>query len=143
MHRAYGLLPNPVFLIDIEGRVAFRGDFSHGPTLRKALDHLFRQGGRGAVPEGEDHLMHLLGPTAYGWDALRRGGDTSVRDVAVGMPPLAANLWLGDKMTPVLDPVARRSRPVPTALKVALGAAVVGGAIMARRARRSPGEEKT
>jgi hypothetical protein len=119
-HVAYGLLPNPVFLIDADGRVAFRGDYSHGPTLRRALDHLVEQGGRGTVPEGEDKMMHMAGATAYGWEALRRSGDTAVRDVATGLPPLAANLWLGHQMKPVLDPLARRSRPLPLSLKAGL-----------------------
>jgi hypothetical protein len=123
LHQRYGLLPNSVFLIDVEGRVAFRGDFSHGPTLRRALDDLFEQGGRGPVPDATDRMMHMLGPTAYGWEAIRRAGPRAVRDLVVGVPPMAANLWMGSKLQPALDPVASRSQPVPVPIKAGLGAA--------------------
>jgi hypothetical protein len=52
VHKAYGLLPNSVFLIDVDGRVSFVGEISHGPTLRKALERLFAQNRRGPVPKG-------------------------------------------------------------------------------------------
>lgn len=123
-HHDYGMLPNSVFVIDVDGRVAFRGNFSHGPTLRRALDHLFAQGQRGVVSEGEDHMIHILGATAYGWKAIHRSGEDAVRDLVVGMPPLAANLWMGSRMHPALDPIARRSKSLPTALKVGIAAGV-------------------
>ena len=117
-HRAYGMLPNGVFLIDADGRIAFRGDFSHGPSLRRALDQLFAQGQRGVVPHGEDHVMHMLGAATYGWHAIHRSGDDAVHDVVIGMPPLAANLWVGQLISPVLEPMARRSRSLPALAKI-------------------------
>lgn len=124
VHRQFELLPNSVFLIDVDGRVAFVGEISHAPTLRKALKQLFEQGGRGPVAEGEDKSTHMLGPTAYGWEALKRGGHLSMRDVAVRMPPLAMNLWLGNKSKFLLSSVASRSRPLPRAAKLAIGLSV-------------------
>lgn len=121
VHKQYGLLPNSVFLLDIDGRVAFVGEISHGPTLRKALEQLAQQGGRGPVPKAEDKTPHMLGPTAFGWEALRRGGRVSMRDVAVRMPPLAMNLWLGGKTKLLLNPIASRSRPLHPRAKLALG----------------------
>lgn len=138
VHRAYGLLPNSVFLIDVDGRVAFLGDFSHGPTLRTAIEQLLAQGGRGKVAGGEDHIPHMLGAMTYGWDAIERGGEVSVRDVATGMPPLALNLWMGDKLEPLLDPIASRSRPIPKGVKLTLAAAALGLLL----ARSSGGEER-
>ncbi len=120
----YTKLPNAQFLIDADGRVAFRGDVAHGPTLYRALDQLLRQGGRGVVPEGDDSVPHMLGPTAFGWDGIRRGGDVSVRDVWHAVP-MAANLWLGNKMKPILAPLASRGKPVPTGVKLAAGAALL------------------
>lgn len=137
VHRAYGMLPNSVFLIDVDGLVSFRGDFSHGATLRSALNHLFEQGGRGIVSEGGDKIMHPIGPTAFGWQAIRRSGRAAVRDVVRGMPPLAANLWMGDKVEPLLAPLARRSRPLPAAARVALGVAAAGAMVFAWKALRS------
>lgn len=121
-HHAYGMLPNSVFLIDADGRIAFRGDYSHGPSLRRALDQLFAQGQKGVVPEGEDHVMHMLGATTYGWHAIRRSGDEAVHDIMVGMPPLAINLWMGSMISPALEPVAERSRFFPRAVKIGLAA---------------------
>ena len=136
VQQTYALLPNPVFLIDADGRIAFRADSSNGPRLRRALESLLSQNGRGVVPDPEDHRMHMLGSTAYGWDALERGGRQSIRDALVGMPPMVADFWLGDKVRPLLDRVARRSRPVPRGVKLAVGAAALGVAALAWRARR-------
>jgi hypothetical protein len=136
VHRAYGGLPNPVFLIDAEGRVAFRGEFSHGPTLACALAHLHHQNDRGVVPEGDDKRPHMLGATAFGWEAIRRAGHQAVSDVVRGMPPLAANLWLGAHMRPLLAPLARRSAPLPRSVKLAVGIALIGGTIYAWQAAR-------
>jgi hypothetical protein len=82
------------------------------------------QGRRGEIPDSEDRMMHMLGPTAYGWEALERGGSVAIRDVATDLPPLAANLWMGSKLRPVLDPVARRSEPLPGVVKFGLGVAL-------------------
>lgn len=128
VHKQFGLLPNSVFLIDADGRVAFVGEISHAPTLRQALDHLFEQNMRGIVPESEDKTPHMLGPTAYGWAAIERGGEVSKRDVGRRMPPLAMNLWAGEKMQSVLDPVASRSSPLASQAKFALlGATAIAG----------------
>jgi peroxiredoxin len=131
VHKEYGLLPNSTFLIDADGKVSFIGEISHAPTLRKALDHLFEQNMRGVVPEGDDKMLHMLGPTAYGWEAIQRGGEVSMRDVSMRMPPLAMNLWMGHKMKPLLDPIASRSRPLDTQTKMGMSiAAAAVGAMM-------------
>jgi hypothetical protein len=140
VHKAYGLLPNSTFLLDADGKVAFIGEISHAPTLRRALEHLFAQNMRGPVPEGDDKTPHMLGPTAYGWEALRRGGGVSMRDVATRMPPLAMNLWLGSKMKGLLDPLARRSMPLErntkTAIMLATAAAAALLVVGLKRSRR-------
>lgn len=128
VHKAYGLLPSSVFLIDADGIVSFVGESAHAPTLRRALNQLFQQNLRGVVAEGEDKKRHLLGPIVYGWEAIERGGHASKMDIRKNMPPLALNLWLGRKMRFVLHPIARRSKPVPMAAKVTAGA-VAGAAI--------------
>lgn len=61
VHKQYGLLPNSVFLIDADSLVSFVGEISHAPTLRRALNHLFKQNMRGPVPEGEDKKLHMAG----------------------------------------------------------------------------------
>lgn len=39
-HRAYGTLPNMVYLIGRGGRVLFRADWTDAPTIQHALDYL-------------------------------------------------------------------------------------------------------
>jgi hypothetical protein len=132
VHKSYKLLPNSTYLIDADGRVSFIGEISHAPTLRDALDHLFEQNMRGVVQEGDDRRMHMMGPTAYGWEAIRRGGKASMRDVATRMPPLAMNLWMGNKMKAVLDPVASRSHRIESEKKLGMAVTAVTLGIAAR-----------
>ena len=126
-HRAYGLLPNSVFVVDVDGRISFRGDFAHGPTLRSALEHLLAQDGGGVVPEGRDSRLHMLGATTFGWRAISRSGETARRDLS-GAKPLAANLRVGSALRPVLDPVARRSKRLPGPVRLGL---MAGAGILA------------
>jgi hypothetical protein len=89
--------------------VAFIQQISHAPNLHDALAELMSHGMRGPVTRPIDKKIHMLGPTAYGWEALERGGTASKRDVAKRMPPLAGNLWMGHQAERLLDPVASRS----------------------------------
>ncbi len=133
--RAYTTLPNAQVVIDAAGVVAFRGDMAHGPTLYRALDALLAQGGLGDIPHADDSMPHMLATMAYGWDGVRRGGEVSTQDLWKGAPPMAANLWLGSHMRPLLAPLARRGRPIPTGAKLA-GAALLAGILLGRRASR-------
>lgn len=134
---AYTTLPNAQFLIDAEGTVAFRGDVAHGPTLHRALDRLLRQGGRGAISGADDSMPHMLGATAFGWEGIARGGEVSVQDIWKGVPPMAANLWLGNQMKPLLAPLASRGKPIPSGVKLAAGAVLLGLLLSRRGGRRS------
>ncbi|MGH7465930.1 MAG: redoxin domain-containing protein, partial [Longimicrobiales bacterium] len=131
--RQYTQLPNAVFVIDADGTVVFRGTVAHGPTLRRALHHLLHHGGRGRIEDDSDRMPHMLGATAFGWEAIERGGRMAVHDMWKGAPPLAANLWLGNRMKPLIGPFARRDRKIPAAVKVA--AAVAAAALIIRRRR--------
>jgi hypothetical protein len=130
-HSQYTELPNHLFLIDTEGRVAFRSEFAHAPTLWRALNQLEASGWLGPVDEGVDKTMHMVGPTAYGWTGPSRGGKTAINDLVKGAPPLAANLWLGQFMRPLLAPIAGRSRPLPPEAKFGLAVAAIGLAALA------------
>lgn len=134
--RAYTTLPNAQFLIDADGRVVFRGDVAHGPTLYRALDRLLQQGGYGAIPDADDSVPHMLGPMTFGWDGIARGGEVSTRDIWRGAPPMAANLWLGNQMKPLLAPLASRGQPISTGVKVAAGALLLGLLLSRRSSRR-------
>lgn len=129
---AYTTLPNAQFVIDADGVIAFRGDMAHGPTLYRALENLLQQGGRGAIPHADDSMPHMLATMTYGWDGIARGGEVSTHDIRVGAPPMAANLWLGNQMQPLLAPLASRGKPIPTGVKLAAGAVLLG-LILSRR----------
>jgi hypothetical protein len=132
---SYTTLPNAQFLIDSEGTVVFRGDVAHGPTLYRALDRLLQQGGRGRIPDADDSMPHMLGPMTFGYDGIARGGETSTHDIWKGAPPMAANLWLGNQMKPLLAPLASRGKPIPTGVKIAAGALALG-LLLSKRDRR-------
>lgn len=135
--QAYTTLPNAQFVIDADGTVAFRGDVAHGPTLYRALQRLLRQGGRGPIEDADDSMPHMLATTTYGWDAIERGGEVSTHDIWSGAPPMAANLWLGNQLKPLLAPLASRGKPLPTGVKIAAGALVLGMILSRRDSRRS------
>jgi hypothetical protein len=124
VHAAYGKMPNAVYLIGTDGRISFREKIAHAPTLRRALDELTAAGGQGTVLGGDDRRVHMLAATIYGWRAIERAGQEAIRDVATKAPPLAANLWLGQKLSPAFDPLARRSTPLPLAVRAGATAVV-------------------
>ncbi|MGL3662849.1 peroxiredoxin family protein [Pseudomonas aeruginosa] len=125
-HKAYDEMPNPVFVIDRDGHVAFRGEFAHAPTLWQALQALQAQGWRGMAPHPLDKKPHMLGATVVGWRGPERGGEIAQHDLMKGAPPLALNLRLGQWMEPILGPLASRSRPLPPSTKLALVAGGLG-----------------
>lgn len=80
----------------------------------------------------DDSKPHMLATITYGWDGVRRGGEVSTGDLWSKAPPMAANLWLGNHMKPLLAPLASRGKPIPTGIKVASGAVLLG-LLLARR----------
>lgn len=126
IHEAYSTLPNHLFLIDHDGRIAFRGEFAHAPTLWKALAELRAQSWRGQVVQGIDKKMHMLGASVFGWRGPQRGGKIAKKDIAKGAPPLAVNLKVGQWSQPLLASLAARSRPLPLSTKLALAAGTLG-----------------
>lgn len=139
---AYTTLPNAQFLIDADGVVIFRGDVAHGPTLYRALAQLLQQGGRGVISDADDSVPHMLGPTAYGWEGIARGGEVSTQDIWTGAPPMAANLWLGNQMKPLLAPLASRGKPFPRGAKIAAGALLVGMVLSRRKSAPERGRDR-
>lgn len=93
VHRKYSGQPNPSFLIDKSGRVAFRQLATQPATLRRAIEELLeRQEERGVdhaiVYGGEDTSMPALKPMLHAYRALERGGNKSIEDFRreMGMP---------------------------------------------------------
>ncbi|HEV2990597.1 MAG TPA: redoxin domain-containing protein [Candidatus Angelobacter sp.] len=85
IHRKYSNLPNPAFLIDRSGRLAFRCSWTNAAALDKAVTELLeRQRQRGedliVVCGGQDLSMPLSYSSLLSYRALERGGSQSVAD---------------------------------------------------------------
>lgn len=131
IHRKYSALPNPAFLIDKAGRVAFRMMWTQPAPLAAAIDELLEaQADRGAehaiVQGGEDLSMPLAYALFHSYRALERGGRQAMEDFrqALGMRgrvALAASR--------VAEPLAENAGKL--AVTAALSGAVIAGGIFA------------
>src|SRR5436305_10175540 len=84
-HRKYSGLPNPAYLIDISGQVAFRCMWADAEVLDKAITELLElQRQRGmthvVVSGGQDLAMPLSYNALFSYRALERGGAQSLAD---------------------------------------------------------------
>ena len=113
VHRTYGGLANPSYLIGTDGRVSFYAPVTGAPRLHRALEELMAGGGRGVVSGRIDLVPHLLTTFTEGWRALERGRPQSTDDLSRALPGSVALLLLGRAVRPVLAPLALRARPVP------------------------------
>ncbi len=93
VHRRYGSLPNPTFIIDKSGRIAFRALATRAGVIEEALEELLeRQEERGVdhaiVLDGEDAVMPSMKALLHAYRALERGGDEAISDFReeMGMP---------------------------------------------------------
>jgi hypothetical protein len=128
IHRQYSGLPNPAFLIDKSGRVAFRSMWANPEALAAAIDELLEvedehDTDQAVVRGGDDLSMPLTYAMLRSHRALHRGGRQAVQDfhAAIGRDS---------------RPAARESRPLlknpGRILSVAaLTAAVLAGGIYA------------
>ncbi|HEY6350116.1 MAG TPA: redoxin domain-containing protein [Candidatus Angelobacter sp.] len=85
IHRKYSSLPNPAFLIDKSGRVAYRCMWAQPEKLGKAMEELLEsQHGRGTDHAVVDGGQDLTMPVTYGalvsYRALERGGKQAIID---------------------------------------------------------------
>lgn len=93
IHRKYSRMPNPAYLIDKSGHVAFRSKWTKPGALESAIEELLElQKERGVehvvVHGGQDITMPLSYSELYAYRALERGGDESLADFreALGIP---------------------------------------------------------
>lgn len=85
IHRKYGKMPNPAFLIDKAGRVAFRCLCTQPGKLRETIEQLLKlQQERGVehavVGSGQDLSMPLSYGVLFSYRALERGGQKALDD---------------------------------------------------------------
>jgi alkyl hydroperoxide reductase subunit AhpC len=131
IHRKYSRLPNPAFLIDKAGRVAFLSLWSKPEGLGRAIEELLKlQEERGVdhvvVGEDKDLAMPMSYSSLYAYRALERGGKQSLSDFrqALGLPARVA-LTASHLARPLLD------NPGRVMSIAALTAAVLAGGLYA------------
>ena len=136
IHRRYSKLPNPTYIVDRSGRIAFRGKYTRPDVIGDALEELLeRQEERGTdhaiVAGGEDTSMPKLRPMLHAYRAVERGGQMALRDFrdVMGVP---GRVLLAASRT--VEPIAEN--PGKTLAGVALAAAVLTGALYAGRELR-------
>ncbi len=123
IHRKYGKAPNPSFLIDKTGRVAFRALHTNPKALAEAIEELLsvqKESGRdhAIVHGGESSGIPAIRAMLHTHRALRRGGNRAIEDFQneMGMPGRLA--VIGGRL---MDPIVERPRTV-----LAMAAAVAG-----------------
>jgi hypothetical protein len=90
VHRRYGKMPNPTYLIDKSGRIAFRSLWSKVNSLAAALEELLEtQQERGTehaiVNGGEDTSVPIGYAVLHSHRALDRGGKRAIREFREGL----------------------------------------------------------
>ncbi len=136
IHKKYSKLPNPTFVIDKSGRVAFRCLWTQPDVVEDALEELLeRQEESGeehfVVHGGEDTGMPKLRPILHAYRALERGGQDSLDDFneAMGRPGKLA-VTAGRVVRPVAE------NPGKTVTAVALMAGAVAAGVFAGKKLR-------
>ena len=131
IHRKYSRLPNPAYLIDKAGRVAFRCMWAKPEEIGSAIEELLeiqqeRNVDHAVVNGGQDLSMPLSYSVLYSYRALERGGEQSLKDFreALGLPGRVALA-----ASHVADSVLRR--PGRILAVSALTAAVLAGGLYA------------
>lgn len=126
VHRKYGSMPNPSFLIDKSGRIAFRSFASRPGSLRDAIEELLKiQEDRGVdhaiVNDGQDSAMPPLGMFLHAHRAVERGGEEAIENFRseLGFPGRVA-LTGGRFARPVVE------NPRTTVATAAAVAGVIG-----------------
>lgn len=136
VHRAYGGLANPAYLIGTDGRVSFYAPTTGAPTLHRAVERLLAAGGSGVVGGGRDIVPHLLAPVTDGWPAIERGLPQSANELSSAAPGTVTLLRVGRRLRPLLAPLTVRAEPVSPRAALAVASAAVGVVLVATGRRR-------
>lgn len=137
IHRKYGKLPNPTYLIDRSGRVAFRCLWTRPQAIERALRELRerqweRDVAHAVVLGGEYSDLPPAGTLWRGHRALDRGGRQAARNFRREMGlPLGITVATGRLLRPVVD------SPRQTATLLALSGGIAAGGIFLGRYLRS------
>jgi peroxiredoxin len=137
IHRKYGELPNPTYLIDKSGRVAFRALWTRPKVVGRALRELLEIQDRGDIEHaivmgGEDFSIPMARGILHAHRALERGGKDSVRTFREQMGPVGQ---AGELASRIAEPATLH--PVAALItSMIAGSAIAGGLLLGRRLRR-------
>ena len=131
VHRQYGGRPNPTYLIDKSGRVAFRAVWTRPSVVEEALEELLEQqeeSGKehAVVGGGEDTSLPRRYGMLHAHRALERGGSRAERDFKEAMGATGRVAMATSRMA---EPVMLH--PVKAFAAVAIAGGVVAGALYA------------
>jgi hypothetical protein len=133
LHRALDPKPSSVYLMDREGRVAFRALWSNDEaTVRDGLQAVVD----GRTPERPERLNRVAPMTrglGYQYEILDAAGGVAKRDVLREMPPMYVMARIAAQLGP-LPPLARGA--LAQSLAMAPLALAAGIAVKRRRKRR-------
>ena len=137
IHKKYGTLPNPTYIIDKSGRVSFRSLWTRPSVIAKALEELIdRQEESGdehfVVFGGEDMKPPLTYAMLHTHRALERGGDQAIQDFRDEMGRAGWAVEMGSR---VVQPVALNPGKSFAGAAIA-GGVIVGGLFLGRYLRR-------
>ena len=146
IHRRYSRLPNPSFLIDKSGRVAFLSLWSKPEAIGAAIEELLeveqeRRVGHAIVNGGQDLSMPVPYSALSAYRALERGGKQSLNDFrqALGLPARVA-FTASHLARPLLDNPGRVMSIIALTAAVLAGGLYAGFELRKRRlgVRRNP-----
>lgn len=145
IHRKYSRLPNPAFLIDKSGRIAFLSLWSKPDAISAAIEELLEQQDRGLghaiVNGGQDLSVPLPYSALSAYRALERGGKQSLNDFrhALGLPARVA-FTASHLARPLLDNPGRILSIIALTAAVLAGGLYAGFELRKRRlgVRRNP-----
>lgn len=138
VHRKYGKMPNPTYLIDKSGRIAFRSLWSRVTAIREALEELLevqeeRNTEHAVVNGGEDLSLPMGYAILNSHRALGRGGEKAVREFREGLGRTGRILHSTSR---VVGPVVLNPGRSLTAAGLAAGV-IAGGLYVGYRLRRA------
>jgi alkyl hydroperoxide reductase subunit AhpC len=146
IHRRYSRLPNPSFLIDKSGRVAFLSLWSKPEAIGAAIEELLeleqeRRVDHAIVNGGQDLSMPVPYSALSAYRALERGGKRSLTDFrqALGLPARVA-FTASHLARPFLDNPGRVMSIIALTAAVLAGGLYAGFELRKRRlgVRRNP-----
>jgi peroxiredoxin len=146
IHRKYSRLPNPAFLIDKSGRVAFRSMWAKPAELGEAIEELLKlQAERGVdhvvVGGGQDLSMPVSYGVLFSYRALERGGEQALNDFreVFGVPGRVV-ITTSRVASPILENPGRVLAIITLTGAVLAGGLYAGFELRKRRlgARRNP-----